>query len=715
MLAGFPVAKRPRIEHPTFVFTFQVGHSVELATDQIWPDLDAPDAPTAQDARAAVERFGGPEIVLRRWLLDRPTFNEVDVDVDRAGGKISVGPVTLRISRGRIDAESVVELPTETALVASADDAGAIPISSTLSLSVDFVTKTQAVVARKGSGKSYTGRNQAEGLLALGQQIVVIDPTGAWWGLRSSADGKSAGFPIAVLGGDHGDIPLDPASGEAIAESVVSQGFSAVLDLSLLKRSRASGFVADFLEALYRLNREAMHLFVDEADLFAPQVTRSSDVSRALDAMNDIVRRGRIRGIGATLITQRAQVISKDVLSQVDMLTAMRMSHPKDLAAVREWVDVHADPARSREMVASLPGLPVGEAWIWAPGSGLFERVKIRRCRTFDSSRTPRAGERVSSPKVLAPIDIARLGKTIADTAARAQEDDPTVLRARIAELRQQIERVRASAVPVEVPVEVRVEVPTPVLPEVDLAKFEFAVARLDATRKSILGDLTRELASVGQATKDLEAAVHLAASSTSPPLARPAVAVVAVETPSRAERAAPAPADRGVPASGRLESGDPSLGLGERKILAALAQYAGGLTKRQVAVITGYAANGGGFQNYLSSLRSRGLIRGDQSNLQITDAGVAALGHYDPLPTGRALFEYWLGHRQLGRAEREILRVLHEEWPRSHPKQFIAMRAGYKPDGGGFQNALSRLRTLQLIEGKSKIKANDQLQDGGR
>ncbi len=706
------MADRPTIEDPTFVFTFQVGHSVELTVDQIWPDLDGPDAPTAQDARNSVERYGGAEAVLRGWLLDRPTLNEGSLESDRVAGRVSIGPVTLRIARGRIDAESPIEPPAEAELVASADDSGAIPISAALSLSIDFVTKTQAIMARKGSGKSHTGRTQAEGLLALGQQIVVIDPTGAWWGLRSSADGKSAGHPIAVLGGDHGDIPLDPASGEALAEAIVSQGFSAVLDLSLLKRSRASGFVADFLEALYRLNREAMHLFVDEADLFAPQVTRSSDVSRALDAMNDIVRRGRIRGIGATLITQRAQVISKDVLSQVDMLTVLRMSHPKDLAAVREWVDVHADPGRSKEMIASLPGLPVGEAWIWAPGSGLFERVKIRRCRTFDSGRTPRAGERVSSPKVLAPIDIARLGKTIADTAARAQEDDPVVLRARIADLRQQVDRARASAAPVEV----KVEVPTTVLPEADLAKFEFAVARLDAMGKALLGDLTRELTSVGQATRELEAAVHLAAVLGSPRARTAGASSAVLPTPPPALESVVASSGQGVVASaGPAAAGGPSFGLGERKILIALAQHAGGLTKRQLAVMTGYAASGGGFQNYLSSLRGRGLIRGDQSGLQITDVGQAALGSYEPLPTGRALFEYWLRHRQLGRAEREVLRVLHEEWPKAHPKQFVAMRAGYKPDGGGFQNALSKLRTLQLIEGKLKIKASDQLQDFAR
>lgn len=81
-------------------------------------------------------------------------------------------------------------------------------IAPDLVLPLDFVTSTSAILAQKGSGKSYTASVEAEELLAAGQQVVVLDPTGAWWGLRAGADGVSAGFPIAVLGGDHGDIPL---------------------------------------------------------------------------------------------------------------------------------------------------------------------------------------------------------------------------------------------------------------------------------------------------------------------------------------------------------------------------------------------------------------------------------------------------------------------------------------------------------------------------
>lgn len=128
------------------------------------------------------------------------------------------------------------------------------------------------------------------------------------------------------------------------------------------------------------------------------------------------------------------------------------------------------------------------------------------------------------------------------------------------------------------------------------------------------------------------------------------------------------------------------------------------------MALLTGYAHNGGGVGNCLSSLRSQGHIQGEVGGLQITDAGKDALGDFDPLPTGVELQRYWLD--QLGKAEGEILAVLIDAYPNVLTKEDIAAQtpSQYAPTGGGFGNALSRLRTLELIEGRGEMKANDTL-----
>jgi len=63
---------------------------------------------------------------------------------------------------------------------------------------------------------------------------------------------------------------------------------------------------------------------------------------------------------------------------------------------------------------------------------------------------------------------------------------------------------------------------------------------------------------------------------------------------------------------------GEIRLAAGERRIMTALAQYPKGRSKLQIAVLTGYAATGGGFNNYLGALRSRGLIESDGDRLTI-------------------------------------------------------------------------------------------------
>jgi hypothetical protein len=150
----------------------------------------------------------------------------------------------------------------------------------------------------------------------------------------------------------------------------------------------------------------------------------------------------------------------------------------------------------------------------------------------------------------------------------------------------------------------------------------------------------------------------------------------------------------------------------GERRILTALAQYPQGRSKAQVAVLAGYALNGGGFNNYLGALRSRGLIKGDGDRLTITDGGIEALGSWEPLPTGSALVDHWRG--RLGKAERLILETLTQAYPDGLTKEEVATKAGYEANGGGFNNALARLRTLELVEGRGEIKASGNLFDEG-
>jgi predicted transcriptional regulator len=169
-----------------------------------------------------------------------------------------------------------------------------------------------------------------------------------------------------------------------------------------------------------------------------------------------------------------------------------------------------------------------------------------------------------------------------------------------------------------------------------------------------------------------------------------------------------PAPKPTAVPD----QNGNGALPKAQRAVLSVLAQH-GRRSTTQVAVLTGYSSKSGGFRNSLSALRTAGLITG-RGDVEVTPAGLDALGPYQPLPTGRELIEWWK-REQLGKAERNILDVLVIRWPAAVPVDDIAAETGYSATSGGFRNALSRLRSLQLASGRGELTINDALMEGSQ
>lgn len=559
----------------------------------------------------------------------------------------------------------------------------------------EVVTQSIAILAKRGVGKTYTAAVLCEEIHDIGVPPIIVDPTGAHWGMKASADGKKAGLPFVVFGGEHADLPLEENAGEVIARAIVEQRFPAILDLSLLRKGAMHRFLVSFLETLYRINRQALHLVCDEADAYAPQKPYGEE-ARTLGAMQDIVRRGRIRGIGCTLITQRPQVLNKDVLTQCEVLVTMRLVHPKDINAIEEWVAVHGDLQKAKDLIASLPSLPVGVAWFWSPGLGdIFERVAIRKRRTFDSSATPKPGEVRVSPEKFAEIDISRLGAEIAATAARAKENDPATLKSEIQRLRAELAKKPAAIA--ATPIEVHVPNSTELRPLWDhLATAERHILSVEEQIKPYLGELSAVRVRIAEAANAITISLNKFASrSGTTPSGVPnrvdkgQAPRESVERPrSNARAARPSTASAGTP-----------LSKAETRVLAVLAQH-GDCEKGKLALLSGYSYSGG-FRNTLSSLRTAGyLVGGNEEVMSITDEGVAALGQFDPLPTGRALAEYWLTSPTFGTAERDVLRVLLD-----NPHGFDGVTLAAKCDreySGGFRNVLSTLRTAGVIVGKN-------------
>lgn len=578
-------------------------------------------------------------------------------------------------------------------------------IARDLALPLDIVTQTVGVLAKRRAGKSYFLRRLVEQLFEANQQVVIADPKGDWWGIRSAADGHAPGLPIVILGGEprRADVPLEPGAGEIVAKLVVEEQVSALLDLSLLRKHEVATFMTSFLESLYRLKasekyRTPMMLAIDEADAIAPQRPMKGE-ERMLGAAEDIVRRGGQRGIGCAMATQRAAVLNKNVLTQVQVLVALRTIAPQDLAALDAWIDVHGTDEERRTLMGSLPSLPTGDAWVWSPGwptnDGIFQRIHTLPIETFDSGATPKPGEKRQEPKQLADVDLDALKRQMAETIERAKADDPKELKKQLAEVRRELQKVQTVK-------------PSASAPQLDASKLR-EMAKKEADRavarvlRPHLAAGRRLLAAIGGTIEQLskhrdELAAHIAQGEE--------IEKTGAEVTIAAPPAAQATPPRSTTAATVLRRGESESSGGlsgpEQRILDAIAWLNSiGIDEPEqtaVAFLAGYTIGGGAFNNPRGTLRTKGLVDyrpGDR--IVLTSPGRERANW----PT-EALTSEELQRRVIERLpgpEQKILRVLLSRRGEAMDNDDLARAAGYEPGGGAFNNPRGRLRTLGLIE----------------
>lgn len=543
----------------------------------------------------------------------------------------------------------------------------------------EAVTHSFGLLAVRGAGKTNAARVLAEEMFDAGLPFVAVDPVGSWWGLRAGRDGApEGGLKIPILGGRHADLPLHRSAGLRIAQLIVETNLSCVLDLSDMESEAAKKtFLLDFARELYARNQTARHIFLEEADDYIPQRPMRDEL-QLKRAWENIVRRGRSRGLGFTLITQRSACVNKDVLTQVETLFVLRTTGPQDRAAVEAWVAFN-DSGISKEDLKAVPNLPSGEAFCWSPRLiGKSIRVKFRLSRTFDSGATPKPGE---APKAatLADVDLDAVRGELEALDPGSEDDEPSSskpngypqqmakLRNQLAELERELAAAREGA-----------------LPEATVGRLEAAAQRAHDTGIALV-----------EAARDVMAALPGRRSASWPAVRRIPIVGVAVDEPGRREQAPKHTEQRDRVVSNG--SGANDLSKCARAILTALYQH-GDLSLVQAAIIAGYASDSGGVRNAAGELRSGGYVEGSNAKMGCTDLGCEQVRDAPKLPTGKKLAEYWFG--KLERAERLILGEVLAAYPKPIALKAAASRAGYEPDSGGVRNAASKLRTLMLVHG---------------
>lgn len=565
-----------------------------------------------------------------------------------------------------------------------------------LELPLDVVTEATGIVATRGAGKSSTAAVLVEETTAAGVPVVVIDWTGVFWGLRSNAKGDGPGLSVYVLGGQHGDVPLEVSAGRFIADLVVDSGHSFVLDLSDFTKGSMRRFCADFLERLYDRKaraRTTLLLVIDEAHELAPQSPRGGfkgDAARLIGAMEQVVALGRSRGIGAVVITQRTQALNKAVLDLIETLIIMRMLSPRAVAAVKDWIVVKNEDDE-HGVLASLPELPTGTAWFWSPLRGILERATIRRIQTFDSYATPKPGEARVEPKARRELDMDVLGEQMRATVERAKADDPRELRKRIAELEKALANIPEPEIE-------RVEVPV-ISPEIVQAIDDYNTELQEALRS-----IATQLSDVASSGPELIAMVR----GSGVKLQR----VDDTQRPSPAGRSGPIarrpqprptgpPSARGASVPPAASNGQGDITPARQRILNAMANLASiGVmqpTKLQVALFAGASPKSSAYQNNVSGLRTSGYLDYPVPNLcMLTSDGEKAAVWPESAITDTELHANI--QRLITPARWRIVEALIELYPDMTTKEDLAERVGASAASSAYQNNVSGLRSLGLI-----------------
>lgn len=518
-------------------------------------------------------------------------------------------------------------------------------------------------IGTAGSGKTYNAGGGVERLLQSGARVVIVDPLDVWWGLRLTASGDPSPFSLPIFGGEHGDLPLSEHAGKLIGETVAGMAESCIVSLGGLRtKEEERRFMLAFLESLYRnTSGNPVHVVFDEADLWAPQnAGKEGGAGPKLQAlMEQIVRRGRVRGFIPWLITQRPAVISKDVLSQVDGLIAFKLTSSQDRAALGAWIEGQADKEQGKEILGSLPTMQRGQGVVWVPGRGVLETVSFPAKATFDSSRTPTRGERVER-RDLKPLNLEALKGKLASLEQETKASDPKVLKAEVARLTRALNTALK-----------HVKEPPPA-PSPVLANPEQIEA---ARQEGVAIGIQRAQEAVG---------ALLSGRHTQP-------SRKVVPAPQRSPAAPAAPI---IAADGLTNS--------QQRILNAMAWWkAFGIdrpTNEQVGFIAGYSPGSGNFNNLKGQLRSIGLIEYPSGGLlTLTDSGDEK-AEAPTVAVTRDAFHAAV-RAKLKSSQLRLFDPVLAAYPEGLSADDVAAAAGYSAGSGNFNNLRGQLRTIGLIE----------------
>lgn len=549
------------------------------------------------------------------------------------------------------------------------------------------------LLGKTRSGKSSKMRLIVEHFLNRKKPVCILDPKGDWWGLKLSASGKRAGYPIVVFGtvdAHYADVRINEHSGAVIAELAATSNLSCIVDLKGMMPGARTRFFVDFASTFFRCTRGQRVLAIDEVHNFAPQgKVLDPEAGKMLHWANRLITEGGGMGITMLSASQRPQKVHKDYVTSHETLIACRVLHKLDRDAIKDWIDACGDPEMGKQVLATLAGMKRSEGWVYSPEAEVGPaRMMFPLFSTYDSFAPQKAKKR-KRLKGWATINLKSIEAKIGKLAEEAKAN-PAELKREIARLKRQLSERPATPAASAKPV-----VDKAALIEAEARGYQRGqddisiayVARIATAQALLTRDISNKL-NINVERKKFKASV--------PPISHQ---VGKAESPKRAGRALPVRSP--LPAVG----GNGALPEGERKILTAVVQF-NGCDRDQLSTLV--ALKKSSRDVYIRSLKTKGLVETDGKRVSPTIEARPALGDdFEPLPTGAELRGYW--RTRLPDGERKILDEAIKVYPDWIERDTISESVELKKSSRDVYIRALKARQLLDVE-KSRVRASAEL-----
>ncbi len=544
--------------------------------------------------------------------------------------------------------------------------------TAAMHLDVQKLIDTRMLIqANSGGGKSSLMRLIVE--RAAGKvPFIILDWEGEFSSLREKLD--------VVLVGSDGEIATDVHSAKLLARKLIELHASAVIDLSDLETAKRREYVQHFLDSLIILPRSLWHttmVCIDEAHQVCPEAGKVESAQAVINLMS----LGRKRGLCGILSTQRLSKLHKDAASECNNVFIGRTVLDNDQQRAGDVLGMNkADRLGLRDLA---------EGEFHAFGSAVLFKGVQRFQADLPETKAPKAGERHHLTVPKASDVISHIVSKLADLPQQAEEEIKSLedAKRRISELEKAAKSGNAfptSQADYERLRKLRDEAESKyqkLLDQVELLKEQ------NSGLLAKLNEINRLSNTDGAERVQIQPPRHSILRA--PNIVKP----VAKELPK-------------VIPTNKANASD--LKGGERTILTAIAQSNGNSTREQLTVLTGYKRSSR--DAYIQRLRQQGYVDASGDRLRATEAGLVALGDFEPLPTGEGLQNYWLA--RLPEGERRILEVVIQYYPGTVEREKISDLTEYKRSSRDAY--IQRLTARQLLEGvgRGEVRASRNLFD---